>query len=118
MKKHASGRPAPRYAATGAVVVRAPVTAISHAGTTYAPGRSRAWFQGGPAAAFISAPPSGETTRARSAVMCPSASSASSPSQTEPREWLVVTWSSLRVATHLTGRPSRRASHASSTSSR
>ncbi len=81
----ASGRPAPRYAATGAVVVSAPVTVISHAGTTYAPGSRRAWFHGGPTAAFTSAVPSGETMRARSAVMRPSASSASSPSQTEPR---------------------------------
>jgi hypothetical protein len=30
----ASGRPAPRYAATGVVVVSAPVTLMSQAGTT------------------------------------------------------------------------------------
>ena len=55
---------------------------------------------------------------ARSAAMRPSASTASSPSQTEPRAWFVVIWSSPRVAIHFTGTPSRRASHPSSTSSR
>ena len=40
--KHASGRPAPRYAATGAVLVSAPSRTMSQLGTTYAPGRSRA----------------------------------------------------------------------------
>ncbi len=34
MKKQASGRPAPRYAATGAVVVSAPLTVMSQLGTT------------------------------------------------------------------------------------
>ena len=62
--------------------------------------------------------PSGHRMRARNPTIVPSAAMASSPRETAPRPCCVVTRSSIRVATHLSGRPSRRASHGMSTSSR
>src|SRR5205823_5260877 len=56
--------------------------------------------------------------RARNPRMAPSAATASSPRAAAPRPWCVVSKSSTRVEIHLTGRPSRRASHGISTSSR
>ena len=110
----ASGRPAPRYAAVGVVLVTALQAEISTLGISYTP-----WpiirVRNGRNAPTAGYAPASATIRARRPTMRPSRFTPSSAYCTWARPCTIATMFSERDSVHLTGRSRRRASDAAIT---